>query len=215
MDKLLPPGVVIVDNNEATGLIPGLTLKLAELDRVRRGDFVRLLLKFTRPATEYAPANPKATEFVTCVVSAINRPPLPFIECKVFSRPENTNLHSVVYGDGLAVSERYVVTHEHSSEVQAKEIESFLTGVVPEPVAVNAEDAKLRQASQNLPALAPTANKHYWLRNGSLVTVWTFHNGVWVGGSPDWQGEWRADGSSPVSRDLDIVRDPTAIEVGA
>src|SRR5208337_4551938 len=164
MDKILPSGVSIVDSNEATGLVPNLTLRVAHLDRVKRGDFIRLLLKFKLPAIGDRPENPKATEF---------------------SRPEMTQYHSITYGDDLTLAERYVLTHEISDLKQAAEVEHVLTGVIPEPQPINAEDAKLRAATQTLPPFSPEMGGEYWLRNGLRVRVWAFHAGVWIGGLPE------------------------------
>jgi hypothetical protein len=215
-EKILPSGVVIADTNEATGLVGNLTLKVANLDRVKRGDFVRLLLKFKIPATAQNPENPKATEFLTAVVAS--KTPNGLLKAKVFSRPEMTQFHSVTYGDDLTLAERYVVSHEQSTVAQAQEVEPFLTGVIPISQPVNAEDAKLRQVAQTLPPIAPEAGKRYWLRNGMIVTVHMFHVGVWVGtsvsdGTPL---EWAANGANAAgNRDFDIVKDPRASEVVA
>ena len=215
MDKTLPSGVSIVDSSEATGLVPSLSLNVANLDRAKRGDFIRLLVKFKIPATSETPENPKATEFVTCLVAA--KTPNGLIKAKVFSRPEMTYCHSLTYGDDLTVAERYVLTHEVSDVKQAAEVEHVLTGVIPEAQPINAEDAKLRAAVRDFPPLQPEMGGEYWLRNGVRVRVWGFHAGVWVGGVPI-QGmatlEWTALGAhAGGNRDLDIVKDIRASEV--
>jgi len=215
-EKILPPGVVIVDTNEATGLIPGLVINVGMLDRAKRGDFVRLLLKFRTPASLNFAENPKATEFLTAVVAS--KTPAGRLKVKVFSRPEKTQFHSVTYGDDLTLSDRYVLSHESSSLSQVAEVEPFLTGIIPISQPINAEDAKLRAATQSLPPLTPEPGREYWLRNGALVTVHAFHAGVWIG-SPVEGGatlEWSVSGAhAGGNRDFDIVKDPRASEVVA
>lgn len=213
-EKILPPGVVIVDSNEATGLIPNLTINVGMLDRAKRGDFVRLLLKFKTPSSLNFAENPKATEFVTAVVASKTASGL--IKAKVFSRPEMTQFHSVTYGDDLTLSDRYVLSHESSGLSQVAEVEPFLTGVIPISQPINAEDAKVRAAAQSLSSLTPEPGREYWLRNGELVRVHAFHAGVWIG-SPVAGGatlEWSVSGShAGGNREFDIVKDPRASEV--
>jgi hypothetical protein len=217
-EKFLPSGVVIVDINEASGLIKNFAPDVGHLDIVKRGDFVRLLLKFTGPATRDFPAGAKGTEFLTCVVAS--KTSLGLLKAKVFSRPEMTPYHSVTYGDDLTLSERYVLNHEQSSLDQVKEVEPFLTGVIPVSEPINAEDAKLRAATKNLPPLKPEPDKEFWLRNGTRVKVWVFHSGFWVGAPVDSSFvpgsfmEWTATGASAGgNREFDIVKDPMASEV--
>ena len=229
-DKLLPPGVVIVDSGEATGLVPNLPLSVAHLGNAKRGDFIRLLVKFTspavpgfpagpnpknQPAIAEVPANPRATEFITGVIAGKTSNGL--LKVKVYSRPRNTQHHSVTYGDELTIAERHVITHEVSTPLQAQEVEHVLTGVIPEPRPINAEDAKLRAATQNLPPLRPEAGGQYWLRNGTLVRIFAWHAGVWVGGPEGGATlEWTPLGEhAGGNRELDIVKDPRASEVVA
>ena len=212
-EKILPPGVAIVDTNEATGLVPNLGINVGNLDRAKRGDFVRLLLKFRIPPTAETPENPKATEFITGVVSGRTNSGL--LKVRVYSRPEFTARHGVNYGDDMSLNDRYVISHESATDAVAKEVEHVLTGVIPQDVPINSEDAKLRNAAKSLPPLAPNPQQQYWLRNGLLVTVYMFHAGVWVGAGNDGSNyEWTATGAhSGGVRDLDIVKDPRASEV--
>ena len=180
-EKLLPPGVSIVDSSEAGSLVPNFHLQVGQLNLAKRGDFVRLLLKFTE-TREGAEPNLKAFEFITCVVTSKTAanglwPWIamgPGLRCKVYSKPEKTRFHSVDYGDELTLAERHVMSHEVSTDKVIAEIQPFLSGVQPETVPINAEDAKLRQATQNLAPLMPEPGKQYWTRNGTLVTVWTY-----------------------------------------
>lgn len=208
-DETLPLGVSIVDTSEVGSLLPSFVLKVAQLNIAKRGDFVRLLLKFTE-TIEGADPNPRATEFITCVVTGKGTNGL--LRCKVYSLPEKTRYHSVTYGDELTLSDRHVMTHEVSTDQIVSDLQPFLTGIVPAPVPVNAEDAKLRQAVQNLPPFPPQAGHQYWLRNGVLITVWTFQSdkGYWLGGTPDGSAmEWASNGAHATgNRDLDIVKDP-------
>ena len=170
-EKLLPPGVSIVDSSEAGSLIPGFHLQVGQLNLAKRGDFVRLLLKFTE-TREGAEPNLKAFEFITCVVTGKTGNGL--LRCKVYSKPEKTRFHGVDYGDELTLADRHVMSHEVSSDKVISAIQPFLTGVQPQPIPINAEDAKLRQATQNIAPLSPEPGKQYWTRNGTLVTVWTY-----------------------------------------
>lgn len=225
-EKTLPPGVAIVDTNEASGLIPNLSINVGKLDQAKRGDFVRLLLKFktpavpevpgegpNRPAIPGVPENPKATEFVTAVVATRTGGGL--LKVRVYSKPRQTQFHAVTYGDDLTLNDRYVLSHEQSTMELAQSLEPLLTGVIPQARPINAEDAGLRAATKNLSPLGPNPQQQYWLRNGVLVTVYMFHAGVWVGAGQDGTNyEWLATGAhAGGQRELDIVKDPRASEV--
>jgi hypothetical protein len=223
-DKVLPPGVVIVDSGEATGLVPNLPLSVAHLGNAKRGDFVRVVIKFsspaipgvpagsnpkTQPAIPEVPANPRATEFITALIAS--KTPNGLLKIKVYSRPQNTQYHSISYGDEMTISERHVITHEASPWAMAQEIEHVLTGVLPEAQPVNAEDAKLRAAVKDFPPLPPEIGGEYWLRNGVRVRIWGFHAGVWVGGPVSEQitatFEWTALGAhAGGNKEMDIVK---------
>lgn len=221
-EKTLPVGVVIVDSNEATGIVPNLTLKVSQLDKAKRGDFVQLLLKFRVPYQNGLPQAPKESERLTCVVvgrySYQGGAKTGMLKVKVYSRPEMTQVHSIDYGDELTVGDRYVITHESSTPKQISEVEPFLTGVLPENKPINAEDQKLRDAVKNYPPLQPETGREYWLRDGTLVVVFAYLKGVWIG-RPVAGGEvleWAMNGSSMTNnRELDIVKDPRASEVVA
>jgi hypothetical protein len=144
---------------------PATKMQVDFLHLAKRGDLIRFLLKFPVPVSDLLDR-----EFVTAVVSKSGG----LIRCKIYSRPEKTQFHGVEYGDELVVNENQVITHEQSSATVGKDMEVFLTGTKPEPIPINAEDAKLRAATQHLPPLKPEAGKQYWTRNGTLVTVWTF-----------------------------------------
>ena len=227
-DKLLPPGVIIVDSGEATGLVPNLPLSVAHLGSAKRGDFVRLLVKFTspgvigfpagpnpvtQPAIPEIPANPRATEFITAVVAS--RTGNGLLKVKVYSRPRNTQIHSITFGDDLTISERHVISHESVTLSQAAEVEHVLTGVIPESRPINAEDAKLRAAVRDFPPLQPEMGGEYWLRNGVRVKVWGFHAGVWIGAPEGGAAiEWTGLGAhAGGNKELDIVKDIRATEV--
>jgi hypothetical protein len=137
------------------------------LGMVKRGDLIRLFIMANPPGVP-----PPITEFVTAVV--ISRGAGMVLRSKVYSRPEKTLFHSVDYGDELVVTAAQVVSHEQSTERMVKELEPFLTDTVPEDVPVNSDDAKLRAAVKNLPALAPQQGRQYWTRNGTVVSVWTY-----------------------------------------
>lgn len=227
-EKTLPPGVAIVDTNEASGLIPNLSINVGNLDRAKRGDFVRLMLKFKTPAVPEVPAgptpnqpfipgtpeNPKATEFITAVIASRNATS-GLTRVRVYSRPRLTQYHAVTYGDDLTLSDRYILSHEPSTPELAQSLEPLFTGVIPQATPINSEDAALRTATKNLPPLAPNPQQQYWLRNGALVTVYMFHAGVWIGAGQDGTNyEWLATGAhAGGQRDLDIVKDPRASEV--
>ena len=168
-EKLLPAGVSIVDTSEVFGLVPTFILKLRQLNLAKRRDFVRLLLKFMVPVEGEAPR--RDTEFLTAVITSKTGNGL--FRCKVYSAPEKTRFHGVDYGDELTVSDNYILTHEVSTDQIVKDLQPFLTGVIPEPIPINQEDAKLRAATQHLPPLTPEHGRQYWTRNGTLVTVWT------------------------------------------
>lgn len=168
-EKLLPAGVSIVDTSEVGGLFPNFILKIGQLNLAKAGDFVRLLLKFMVPVEGEAPR--RDTEFLTAVITSKTGNGL--LRCKVYSAPEKTRFHAIDYGDELTVSDNYILTHEASSDQIVKDLQPFLTGVIPEPIPINQEDAKLRAATQHLPPLTPEQGRQYWTRNGTLVTVWT------------------------------------------
>jgi hypothetical protein len=208
-EKTLPKGVVIVDSNEATGIVPNLTLKVSQLEKARRGDFIKILIKFPEPG-----ATKPSLEHLTCVVAG--RFAGGYSKVRVYSRPELTHLHSIDYGDELTIQDRYVLAHEPSNDKQRAAVEPFLTGIIPEPQPVNAEDQKLRDAVKHYPPLQPETGRQYWLRDGTLVQVFAYHAGTWIG-NPVGGGEtleWAMNGSSMTNnRELDIVKDPRASEV--
>jgi hypothetical protein len=142
---------------------PATRMQIDFLHLAKRGDLIRFLIRFS-------PGN-IGTEFVTAVVMGKSNG---LIRSKVYSRPEKTAFHGVEYGDELVINENQVITHEQSTAAVVKDMEVFLTGNKPEVIPINAEDAKLRAATQHLPPLKPEAGKQYWTRNGTLVTVWTF-----------------------------------------
>jgi len=156
----------IVSSGEFEIWKPATRMQIDQLSRAKRGDLVRFLVKFT-PGASIA----DKTEFITGVVTSKSGG---LLRIKVYSRPEWTSFHSLTYGDELVITESQVVTHESATEQTAKDVEPFITGVIPEPIPINIEDAKLRQATQNLPPLSPVAGKEYWTRNGTLVRVWTY-----------------------------------------
>jgi hypothetical protein len=141
---------------------PATRMQIDFLPLAKRGDLIRFLIRFS-------PGN-VGTEFVTAVVIGKANG---LIRCKVYSRPEKTQFHSVEYGDELVINENQVITHEQSTAAVVGDVEPFLTGVIPISRPVNAEDAKIRAVSQNLPSVTPEAGKQYWTRNGTQVTVWT------------------------------------------
>jgi hypothetical protein len=172
-EKTLPLNASIVDSNEISSYVPNFVLKVGTLGTAKRGDFVRILTKMQVSHHTGDPGEVmRESEFVSCVVTG--KTPAGLLKCKVFSRPEKTHLHSIEYGDELTLSERYILSHEPATDQTVAEVEPFLTGVRPQPIPINSEDAKLREASQKLPPLAPQPGRRYWLRNGALVMVWTY-----------------------------------------
>lgn len=142
---------------------PKVKMQISFLALAKRGDLIRFMLKFPE-------GSGTSVESVTGVI--VNKA-AGLVRAKIYSRPEHTPEHGVDYGDELVISESQVITHEVSSAEVVKEVEPFLTGVIPMPQPVNAEDAKVRAATQNLPPVAPEAGKQYWTRNGTQVNVWT------------------------------------------
>jgi hypothetical protein len=203
--KTLPMNVSIVDQNQATGLQPGLQLNISQLDKCKRGDFVRIMVKFQDGSA-------KVREILTCLVTGTN-PASGLIECKVFSSPQQTHFHGLEYDDVLVVSVNSVLEHEVSGPQRVESLEHFLTGRIPEPKAVNPEDAKLREAVQNLSAISPMPRHRFWLRNGQSVTIWDLYSETnkWLGNLDDGrQLTWNSDGTFPGDRQFDIVSsDPT------
>jgi len=207
--KHLPLSVSIVDTNEAGGLQPGLQLKIPYLDRLKRGDFIRVMVKYQEGAA-------KSREILTCLVTA-TRPGSGLVDCKIFSSPELTHFHTLEYGDDLTIQERSIIEHEPSDPKRVESMEHFLTGVIPQPKPINPEDEKLRHKVETMPAIAPKTNRKYWLRNGTSVTAGAFLENIqqWFGTSPDGsQFWWHPDGTSASgNRELDIVKDQSETEV--
>jgi hypothetical protein len=194
VEKILPAGVTILDINLATGKVPGLQLKIADLDKAKRGDWIRLVLAF--PGKD----GPQ-TEFLTCMIASKGANGL--IRCRVLSTPENSSVHTVKYGDDLTVSERYIVEH------------SLATSSEVETTAYLLEDAK---------PIVPTPGRPYWTRDGATAIVWTTlsdDKGPFFLGEISWPGgigrqgqrdvQWAMDGRHRGGDSgLDIVKDPTA-----
>jgi len=211
--KPLPLGTAFADVSKALNVQPNFTPRLQDLDRLKRGDFVRIMVLF-RPdtPTEMNP-NPPNYEMLTCLVTE-KRPSL--VALKIQAASAFSVKHGLEFGDTITVQEQHILWHESATSEQVKAVEHLLTGVIPETQPVNEEDRKLREAVKNLSPLAPVAGKRYWLRNGLVATVWTFldQENCFLGGvTPNDSMRWKPDGSSLASRDLDIVKDPTANEV--
>ena len=215
--KALPLGTTFADVSKAFNLQPSFTPRLQDLERLKRGDFVRIMVMF-RPDTP-SEMNPKPANYetLTCLVVDKNPPGHPpLVALKIQTSPAFTVKHGLEFGDTITVQEQHILWHESATAEQVKQVEHLLTGVIPEAQPVNEEDRKLREVIKNLPPLAPEAGKRYWTRNGLSVMVWAFleDQGCFVGGvAPNDLLRWNRDGTSQVKRDFDIVKDPTANEV--
>lgn len=212
--KALPLGTTFADVSKAFNVQPAFTPRLQDIDRLKRGDFVRIMVLF-RPDTP-TEANPKPPNYETLTCLVVERRQSPIVAVMIQSSPAFTSKHGLEFGDTITVQEQHILWHESATAEQVKQVEHLLTGVIPEAHPVNEEDRKVREASKNFPPLAPEAGKRYWTRNGLSVTVWTFlqDQDCFVGGvTPNDTMRWRRDGTSLVTRDFDIVKDPTANEV--
>ena len=216
--KLLPLGTAFADVSKALNLQPGFTPRLQDVERLKRGDFVRIMVLSPTQV-----ADPPNYETLTCLVIEKLGHPRPAsctVAVKIQSTPVFTYQHGLEFGDTITVQEQHILWHESATAEQVKQVEHLLTGVIPEPEfkdpKVAEEDRKLREVIKNLPPLAPEAGKRYWTRNGLSVGVWTFlqDQDCFVGGvTPNDTLRWKRDGTSLVKRDFDIVKDPTANEV--
>lgn len=232
MEKTLPLGVAFVSAGEVTRYVPNFTINVGQLGRAKRGDWVRLLVKFPHHC-EYCgqgcgQEGKTAWEFLTAKISAVNAA-ASLVSCRVLSVPAQTAAHTLAFDDELTLRTDYVLDYTEMPTAPVVEPttgrvnygtaaeEHLLTGVKPEPKAINAEDQRLRDAAQQLPPLAPVAGHRYWLRNGAAVEVWTQRAGVFLGKVLEGgqEVEWTATGThAGGNRDYDIVqRDPTAKEV--
>lgn len=213
MDKTLPLGIVLATLSDAQALIPTLVPSVGQVDRVKRGDFITLMLKFAPPPVTYvdkegiqrtAPADPNApkfkTENLTCIVSGVASNGL--ISCRVQSHPAYTAVHTVKYGDDFSVYPQYVIVHEPAMPGDASKTGHLLEDLQPIP---------------------PIVGKSYWTRDGATASVWTAMQAGqedYLLGEVSWPSgvgregirnvEWLPDGRNRQgNRDLDIVRDPT------
>jgi hypothetical protein len=228
----LPFGVAFVSMSEITRYVPQFTIDVGQLGKAKRGDWVKLAVRFPHRCDYCGKGCQREgtteCEFISAKISGLN-PGLSVLTCRILSVPAHTTHHSLAFEDDLTVGLQYVlgyvempagpVVEQSTGRVNygtAAE-EHLLTGVKPAPTIINAEDQRLRDAVKNLPALAPSAGKRYWLRNGAVVTVWTERGGVWIGKADDGDElEWTPAGAhAGGNRDFDIVRDPTAKEVFA
>jgi hypothetical protein len=226
----LPPFVAFVSNSEVTRYVPQFTINVGQLEKAKRGDWVKLLVRFPHRCDYCGKGCQKEGttewEFISAKLSGLN-PGAGLFKCRILSVPTQTTHHSLVFEDDLTLGLQYVldyiemptgpVVEQTTGRVNygtAAE-EHLLTGVKPAPAIINAEDQKVRDAVKNLPALPPAAGKRYWLRNGAVVSVWTERGGVWIGKADDGvELEWTPAGAhAGGNRELDIVRDPTAKEV--
>ena len=211
-EKTLPQGIVLATLSDAQSLIPRLSVSVGQLDRVKKGDFITLMLKFPTPPVAYTdkdgnaqsyvdPQGPKFTaEFLSCLVSNLSANGL--IHCRVVSNPTLTSIHSAKYGDDFSVYPQYVIRHEPGMPGDASKTAHMLEDLQPIP---------------------PIVGKTYWTRDGATASVWTLMQAgeeQYLLGEVSWPSgvgregirnvEWLPDGRNRQgNRDLDIVRDPT------
>lgn len=211
--KPLPMGTALANVGQAMNLQPAFAPRTNDVDRLKRGDYVRIMIQF-RPETP-SEANPKPRNFEMLTALVMERRS-PIIAVKIQTTPSHTPQHGLEFGDVIHIQEQHVIWHEPATPEQVKQVEHLLTGVIPEAQPVNEADRKLREAGRNLPPLAPVAGKVYWLRNGLDAKVWGQNpDGSFIG---NLAGEavplrWLANGRHENNLDLDIVKDPTANEV--
>ncbi len=227
MDKTLPPNVSIVSLSEATGILPGLEPRVGNLDKAKRGDYIRLLLKFPNPPVTYRdkddierqvttyteivdekpverPLPKNGHEFLTAMITQVFATGL--IKCKVLANPSHAGVHGVHYGDDLTIQQAYVIEHTVSAPGEADRTAHLLAELRP---------------------IAPAPGRTYWTRNGATAKIWTAQqdaNGSFLLGEVSWPSglgqagqsnvQWCPDGKHRQGDPgLDIVKDPSVSEV--
>jgi hypothetical protein len=202
----LPPGVGFVLQGQLSMYRPHFKLNVGNLAKAKRGDWIGLLIRFplnTFPSGEQI----YSTEFLSAEITAVVND-TGLVKCKILSNPVETSKHSLTYGDELTLAQAYILTYEESTAQQVQQTEHLLTGVKPEAKPINSEDQKLRDKAKSMPTVIPEPKKKYWLRNGTLVTVWTNYGGEWIGVADDGtEMHWKQSGAHATDRDLDIVKD--------
>jgi len=189
-DKNLPVGVVFVPLNNAVSEFQGkFTPNVSKMGLVKRGDYVKILLKFP----EYPKESGNVHEFITCQISSVS--PNGFLRIRIASHPQFQGAHGLRYGDDIVIQQAHVLEHDPVTSEVAKATEHMLV---------------------DMPPLAPEAGKEYWTRNGDTARIWTLmqdQNGQY------WLGEvkgrftdvqWFTDGRNRQGdKSLDVVKDPT------
>jgi hypothetical protein len=225
----LPPFVLLVSVAEVSRFVPTFVVNIGDVYKAKRGDWVRLMVKF-RHHCEYCDApdgkncrKEGSTDYEILSgkiagVNAITPGRTGLAKVKILSNPAQTRIHSLSYGDEITLAIDYILDYIELKPDRVAEEDYLLTGVAPEPRAINAEDQKLRDRVKSMPALAPAIEgagrgKRYWLRNGAAVTVWTQRGQVFLGKTDDGVDlEWNAAGQN-ADRQFDIVKDPKVSEV--
>lgn len=224
----LPAGVTFVSMSEVTRYVPGFTINVGNLERAKRGDWVRLLVKFPHRCDYCGKGcgmeSKTEVEFISAKISGLN-PASNLFKARILSYPEHGAQHGLAYDDDFTLAMNYVLDYVEQPtgpvvERTAKgEVirtnygtaaeEHLLTGEKPAAVPINAEDQKLRDVVKTLPPLAPVAGKRYWLRNGAVAVIWTQRDGKWIGKTEDGaEFEWNTAGAhASGNREFDIVRD--------
>lgn len=201
--KLLPLGSTFADITRAMILVKDFKPRTQDLPRIKRCDWVRLLLEFNASWG-------RSHEFLTCMVE--NRTQNGLIRLKILSNPAYTSEHGLTYGDIISVSEASIIEHDSVTQDQAHNSEHLL----------NDEDQKLQAAgqraasfAQNLQPIPPQVGGQYWTRNGLVAEIWTrLETGQLLGKAGEYRDlKWNPTGAHESDRNYDIVKDPSQSEV--
>ena|SRR5579871_5436509 len=184
----LPSGVILCTQDQARARYPNVKIDVGMLGNARRGDWIRLLV-------DWPDGSARSNEFLTAMVKEITQAQMAsgLIKCRILSKPEHPEKHSLKYSDDITVSVSHVLEHSKATDDQVRTTAHLLDDLKP---------------------MAPLAGRNYWTRNGSEAQIWTTmqdERGVYLlgqcAGLRDVQ--WNQDGTHRGGMaELDIVKDP-------
>ena len=145
----LPPFVLFVSVSEVTRYSPNFIVNVGDLQHAKRGDWVRLMIRFAHQC-EYCGKVPSCGKELTTdteMLSAKLWAPLStanLAKVRILSRPNYTARHSLDYQDDLTLSASYILDYVPLKPDRVQEEEYLLTGVAPSAAPIFVKDQRIQ-----------------------------------------------------------------------
>jgi hypothetical protein len=188
----LPPNVFLCSQDQALSRHPTVKIDVGSLGQATRGDWIRLLI-------DWPEDDGRSNEFLTAMIKEVT-PAMQtagLLKCRILSKPERPDKHTLKYGDDLTIGIGYVLEHSKSQDEARSRTAYLLEDIRP---------------------INPMVGRKYWTRDGSSAMIWTMlqdQSGAYLLGEADGVRDlrWNLDGTSRSAAYLDIVKDPKNSEV--